>query len=139
MFSASRQAWLDGAKSVTLAYFADDPFRNDSTTNSLETEEFDDEDDTDVSQAALVASITVLATGAKTDLSVHGVHMIDGRVESDDNIPVYDMHGESMGISSAGLIEVPAVPEHAPMEELGRGKRRRIPNPQYSGSFWVAH
>ncbi|KIO19847.1 hypothetical protein M407DRAFT_143528 [Tulasnella calospora MUT 4182] len=61
------------------------------------------------------------------------------KVESDDNIPFYNTHGESMGISSAGLIEVPAVPEHAAMEELGRGKRRRIPNPQYSGSFWVAN
>ncbi|KAG8896590.1 hypothetical protein FRC01_011715, partial [Tulasnella sp. 417] len=29
MFSASRQAWLDGARSVTLAYFAEDPLRDD--------------------------------------------------------------------------------------------------------------
>lgn len=35
MFSASRQAWLDGARSVTLAYFANDPFRNDGSRYPL--------------------------------------------------------------------------------------------------------
>ncbi|KAG8918788.1 hypothetical protein FRC01_001650, partial [Tulasnella sp. 417] len=111
----------------------------DSTVNSLNSQEFDIEDDADVSQAALVASITALATRTNVDLSAHGVHLVDGRVESDDKIPVYETHEDSTDVSSTRLVETQAVPESTATEELGRGKQRRIPNPQYSGSFWVAH